>query len=103
MLMPVKRPDDVGGWRIGAFFTSFFAMFILEFGDKSQFIVAAVAMRTGDPVLSAVGGSLGILLALAPAVLLRQQFFLQAPQIGRASGRERGCQNVCNPVGAAAI
>src|SRR3546814_1185562 len=66
MLMPVKRPDDVGGWRIGAFFTSFFAMFILEFGDKSQFIVAAVAMRTGDPVLSAVGGSLGILLALAP-------------------------------------
>src|SRR3546814_7958240 len=64
MLMPVKRPDDVGGWRIGAFFTSFFAMFILEFGDKSQFIVAAVAMRTGDPVLSAVGGSLGILLAL---------------------------------------
>src|SRR3546814_2314291 len=79
MLMPVKRPDDVGGWRIGAFLTSFFAMFILEFGDKSQFIVAAVAMRTGDPVLSAVGGSLGILLALAPAVLLRQQFFLQAP------------------------
>src|SRR3546814_6161657 len=35
MLMPVQRPDDVGGWRIGAFFTSFFALFILGNGRGS--------------------------------------------------------------------
>lgn len=79
MLFPVKPPDMVHGWRLGAFLTTFLAMFILEFGDKSQFITAGVAVRTADPVLSAAGATIGILLALSPAVLMRQQYFLSMP------------------------
>ena len=79
MLFPVKPPDMVRGRRLGAFFTTFLAVFILEFGDKSQFITAGVAVKTADPVLSAAGASIGVLLAIAPAVLLRQQYFLAMP------------------------
>ncbi|MBK5265690.1 MAG: TMEM165/GDT1 family protein [Alphaproteobacteria bacterium] len=79
MWLPVQRPDTVGGWKIGAFLTTFLAMFILEFGDKSQFIVAGVAVRTADPVMSAIGASIGITAAIAPAVLLRQEFFIRFP------------------------
>ena len=79
MLFPVKPPDMVHGWRLGAFLTTFLAMFILEFGDKSQFIAAGVAVKTADPVLSAAGASIGIVLALAPAVLMRQHYFLTMP------------------------
>jgi len=79
MLFPVKPPDMVRNWRLGAFITTFLAMFILEFGDKSQFIIAGVAVKTADPLLSAAGASIGILLAVAPAVLMRQHFFVTVP------------------------
>lgn len=79
MLFPTRPPDDVRGWKLGAFLTALLAMFILEFGDKSQFITAGVAVRTADPVLSAAGASIGIFLALAPAVLTGQQLFLNTP------------------------
>lgn len=79
MLMRAKAPDDLANWRTGPFLTAFLAMVILQFGDKSQFLVAAVALRTGDPVLAALGGSIGILLALAPPMLLRQTFFTALP------------------------
>lgn len=81
LLMRPKRPDDVRIGRAGAFLTSFFTFFVLEFGDKSQFITAGVAVRTADPVLSAIGSSVGILLAMAPAILLRQQFFSGFPVV----------------------
>lgn len=79
MLLPLKPPQDTKGWRIGPFFTALLAMFILEFGDKSQFITAGVAVRTADPVMAAAGASIGIFLALAPVVLMRKQFFLDVP------------------------
>lgn len=79
LLMRPKRPEDVKVGRLGVFLTVFFAFFVLEFGDKSQFIVAGTAVRTADPVMAAVGASVGILLALSPAVLLRQQFFSAFP------------------------
>lgn len=88
LLMRPKRPDDVKIGRLGAFFTVFFSFFVLEFGDKSQFIAAGVAVRTADPVMTAIGASTGILLAMAPVILLRQQFFAGFPivQLRRGAG-----------------
>jgi Ca2+/H+ antiporter, TMEM165/GDT1 family len=88
LLMRPKRPDDVRIGRLGAFLTTFFSFFVLEFGDKSQFIAAGVAVRTADPVMSAVGASAGILLAMAPAIIMRQQFFSGFPivQVRRGAG-----------------
>lgn len=79
MLMTAKRPNAIDGVRMGGFIASFFAMFVLEFGDKSQFIAAGVAVRTADPAMTAIGASIGILLALSPVVLLRQEFFQRFP------------------------
>ncbi|HKR17517.1 TMEM165/GDT1 family protein [Rhizorhapis sp.] len=79
MLLPLKPPNDVRGWRLGPFLTAFLAMFILEFGDKSQFIVAGVTVRSADPLWAAAGASAGIFLALSPVVLMRKQFFLDVP------------------------
>ena len=79
LLMRSKAPEDVRGGRIGAVLLSFFSMFVLELGDKSQFITAGVAVRTADPIMTALGASLGIMLALTPAVLLRKQFFTSLP------------------------
>ncbi|MBB4640775.1 TMEM165/GDT1 family protein [Rhizorhapis suberifaciens] len=79
MLLPLKPPEDAKGWRIGPFFTAFLTMFILEFGDKSQFITAGVAVHTADPLMAAAGASTGIFLALSPVVLMRKQFFLDVP------------------------
>ncbi|MFM9852409.1 MAG: TMEM165/GDT1 family protein [Sphingomonadaceae bacterium] len=41
-----------------------------QIGDATQFIVFAVAARSGEPILAVIGGLLGILGAVAPAILL---------------------------------
>jgi putative Ca2+/H+ antiporter (TMEM165/GDT1 family) len=82
LLMPVKAPDPLAGWRIGPFLTSALGYFILAFGNGAQFITLAVAVRTADPVMSAIGGGLGVSLSALPVVLLREQFFAAVPLRG---------------------
>jgi putative Ca2+/H+ antiporter (TMEM165/GDT1 family) len=63
--------DPLSGWKSPAFLTAFLGLFILEFGDKSQFIIAAQGARTPYWGMAAVGGFVGIMAATVPAVILR--------------------------------
>lgn len=87
LLWPVKPPDPLAGWRIGPFLTTALGIFILGFGDGSQFLIAGIAARTADPVMAALGGGIGVFIACLPVVLLRESFFTALPlRIVRRAG-----------------
>lgn len=73
MLWPVKAPDPLSTWPTGPFLTAALGLFILGFGDGSQFLILGIAARTGDPAMAALGGALGMMAALVPVVLLREK------------------------------
>lgn len=73
MLMWRRKVDPLAGWKTPAFLTAFFGLFILEFGDKSQFIIATQAARTPFWGMALTGGFLGIMAATIPAVILRER------------------------------
>ncbi len=75
-----KTPDRLDGWRLGAFGTSATGLGIMVFGDRMQFIVVALAARSDLPWLAAVGGTLGALAVIAPAVVLGEKRWLALPQ-----------------------
>ena len=54
-----KAPDGLAGWRVGRGVTVFAGLFIMVFGDRMQFIVAALAARSVLPWAAAVGATLG--------------------------------------------
>jgi Ca2+/H+ antiporter, TMEM165/GDT1 family len=56
------------------FFTALLGFGRAQIGDASQFIVFAVAARTGEPLLALIGGFLGIMAMAAPAILLREEW-----------------------------
>ncbi|MEW4468510.1 TMEM165/GDT1 family protein [Parasphingorhabdus sp. JC815] len=69
-----RRPVDLlEEWTLGPFWTSFLGLFILQFGDKGQFILAATAARTDAWGFAAAGGWIGVMLACVPAVLLQEK------------------------------
>lgn len=79
MLWRVKAPDPLAGWRIGPFLTTALGLFILGFGDGSQFLILGIATRTADPVMAAIGGSIGMMAAFMPAILLREALPRRVP------------------------
>ena len=69
-----RRPTDLlQDWNLGPFWTSFLGLFILQFGDKGQFILAVTAARTGMGTYAAVGGWIGVMLACVPAIFLQRR------------------------------
>lgn len=68
-----RKVDILTGWKTGAFMTSFLGLFILQFGDKSQFLIAANAASTPFWGFTFAGGFLGILAACMPAILMREK------------------------------
>ena len=75
-----RRPVDVlENWRLGAFMTSFLGIFILQFGDKSQFLILANAARTDLWGFVVVGGWAGIMAACIPAIILRERLAALLP------------------------
>ncbi len=69
-----RRPVDLlENWKLGAFWTSFIGLFILQFGDKGQFILAATAARTDMWAFAAAGGWIGIMIACVPALILQEK------------------------------
>lgn len=69
-----RRPVDLlEKWTLGPFWTSFLGLFILQFGDKGQFILAATAARTGAWEFAAVGGWIGVMLACVPALIFQEK------------------------------
>jgi Ca2+/H+ antiporter, TMEM165/GDT1 family len=73
MLMWRRKVDPLSEWKLPAFWTAFLGLFILEFGDKSQFIIAAQAARTPFWGMALAGGFIGIMMATIPAVILRER------------------------------
>jgi Ca2+/H+ antiporter, TMEM165/GDT1 family len=73
MLMWRRSVDQLQGWKLGGFWTAFLGLGILQFGDKSQFIIAVQAARTAYWPYAGIGGALGILAACIPAILLRER------------------------------
>ncbi len=69
-LFPAKPPAVATDWKTGALVTAIFAFALVEFGDKTQFVTAALAARTGAPVLAGVGAALGVIAASVPAAVL---------------------------------
>lgn len=73
MLVRVKGVNLLDKWVIGPFLTCFLGMFILQFGDKAQFIIAASAARTKDPVMVFLGGWIGSMVVFGIAIIANAQ------------------------------
>jgi Ca2+/H+ antiporter, TMEM165/GDT1 family len=74
-----QRPPVLHSYKLGIFATSALAFFILEFGDKTQFLTLTLAARADSLLLAACGATAGIVLAAAPAVVLGPGFEKMAP------------------------
>ncbi len=74
-----KAPDDLAGWRVGKGVTAFAGLFIMVFGDRMQFIVAALAARSVLPWAAAVGATLGALAVTAGAALAGERAWRALP------------------------
>ncbi len=79
MLMWRRKVDPLLGWKTGAFWTAFLGLFILQFGDKSQFIIAANAARADLWGFVLAGGFAGIMAACLPAIILRERLAVILP------------------------
>lgn len=79
MLLWRRNVDPLSAWKTPAFLTAFFGLFILEFGDKSQFIIAAQSARTPLWGMTLIGGFIGIMAATVPAVILRDRLAKVVP------------------------
>lgn len=77
-LWPIK-PARASAGRAGAFLASLIAVGTLGFGDRTQFITAALAARSATPALAAVGATIGALAVDVPAVLLGQRAWRKGP------------------------
>lgn len=69
-LIRQKQPKVGIYAHLGPFAASAIAFFILEFGDKTQFLTFAVAGWSRAPLLAAAGATAGVLAASVPAIAL---------------------------------
>jgi putative Ca2+/H+ antiporter (TMEM165/GDT1 family) len=74
-----RQPPDLAGWKAGAFVTAAASFFLLEFGDKTQFLTAALAAHFDSLVLAAIGATAGVLAASLPAALLGDRLAALVP------------------------
>lgn len=89
-LIPQKSPAGMGAnWKTGPFLTAAVCFFLLEFGDKTQFLTFAFAAQYNSLALAAAGATAGIVVANAPAAILaegsRGLFRLKPLRLGIAS------------------
>ena len=73
------KVDLLENWKFGAFTTSFLGLFILQFGDKSQFLILVSAANTPFWGFVLVGGFIGIMTASLPLVFLGGQTSAKLP------------------------
>jgi putative Ca2+/H+ antiporter (TMEM165/GDT1 family) len=67
----VTRPPALGErWKSGPFLTAAGGFFLVEFGDKTQFLTGAIAAQYDSLLLAAAGAAAGVALSSAPAALL---------------------------------
>jgi len=68
--------------RAGPFLVAAASFFVLEFGDKTQFLTFALAARFDSSALAAAGATAGIMAASVPAALLGETLAKSAPLKG---------------------
>lgn len=73
MLLWYRPLDLLENWNIGAFATSFLGLFILQIGDKSQFIIGANAAQADHWVFTFFGAVIGIMIANVPAIIFKEE------------------------------
>lgn len=87
MLLWNRPLDMLENWKIGIFNTSFLGLFILQIGDKSQFIIAANSANADHWIFVFIASILAILLANIPAVIFKEQLSGMIPlKLIRRSG-----------------
>lgn len=79
MLARFKLPDDLAAWRLGAFLTPLFGVFLVAAGDATQFLTFALAAYGGSPWLAATGAVLGAGVVNFGAALLGQAGWQRLP------------------------
>lgn len=70
----------------GAFLTALAAFFVLEFGDKTQFVTFGVAAQYDSLLLAAAGATAGVVAASVPAALLGERLREALPLRGMRIG-----------------
>jgi putative Ca2+/H+ antiporter (TMEM165/GDT1 family) len=68
-----STPDMGGGWKVGAFLTTAVCFFLLEFGDKTQFLTFSLAGRFDSLLLAGFGATAGVVAANIPAIVLGER------------------------------
>lgn len=64
-------PSEMGStWKTGPFLTSAACFFLLEFGDKTQFLTLAFAAQFDSFLLASAGATTGVIAANLPAAVL---------------------------------
>jgi putative Ca2+/H+ antiporter (TMEM165/GDT1 family) len=81
-LIRPKPYESAGTSRAGPFLVAAASFFVLEFGDKTQFLTFAVAARFDAFALAAAGATAGIMFASVPAALMGDQLPKAAPLKG---------------------
>ncbi len=76
-----RSVDLLENWRLGAFWTCFLGIFILQFGNKAQFIIAANATQAAHWAFVAIGGVAGTMAALIPAIWFKAELSSMLPII----------------------
>jgi Ca2+/H+ antiporter, TMEM165/GDT1 family len=79
MLMWRRRVNVHRDWGFGALLTSFAAIFTMQIGDKSQFLIAANAANTPHWGFALTGGFIGIMAAVVPAILMKERLAAMLP------------------------
>ena len=78
-LWRLKPPERLEGWKLGAFATPLFGVFILAAGDTTQFFTLAIAAQEPAPVLTAVGATLAVLAVNTAAALIGEKAWRKLP------------------------
>ena len=77
-ILPVKGPDRLEDWRIGALFTGFLSVFVLALGDRTQFFTLAIGAR-GQPWFAAAGATAGAFAVSFVAAVLGELSWARIP------------------------
>jgi len=81
LIRPTPYKTDASS-RAGPFLVAAASFFVLEFGDKTQFLTFALAARFDAFALAAAGATAGIMAASVPAALLGGTLAKSAPLKG---------------------
>jgi putative Ca2+/H+ antiporter (TMEM165/GDT1 family) len=85
-LIRPRAYESGGTSRAGPFLVAAASFFVLEFGDKTQFLTFAVAAQFNAFALAAAGATAGIMASSVPAALLGQGLAKSVPLKGLRIG-----------------